>query len=182
VLRSTEPLARMDRNPSPAPQGLVRAAAASTAMTAPEQNRLCPTCWVSQEHRSLVSNESRRAVTSNLAASEGRYPGAFPLAVIFARIRVHDVVRWHKALLESEALRREHGIVVRSVYRDSLYSNGFIIVLDAEDLERAKAFYALDQLRDRLAQSGVEWVSELWMGTEYTAQEAAEDREGLRLR
>lgn len=89
------------------------------------------------------------------------------MAVIFARIQVSDLKRWHAAFLEADPIRRQHGVSVRAIYRDAFYDNGLIVVLNAEDLERAQAFYSSDEQRQRMARSGVERPAEMWMGTDF---------------
>jgi hypothetical protein len=89
------------------------------------------------------------------------------MAVIFARIQVADIGRWHAAFLEADPIRREQGISVRAIYRDATYHNGLIVVLDAEDLDRAQEFYNSDEQRQRMARSGIERPAEFWMGTAF---------------
>jgi hypothetical protein len=86
------------------------------------------------------------------------------VAVIFARIRVSDIDRWHAAFLEADPIRREQGISVHAIYRDATYHNGLIVMLDVEDLDRAQEFYNSDEQRQRMARSGIERPAELWMG------------------
>jgi hypothetical protein len=87
------------------------------------------------------------------------------MAVIYARIRVADVERWHAAFLEAAPIRREHGITTRAIYKDSTYHDGLIVVLNAEDLETAEEFYHSDEQLRRMARSGIERPAEMWMGT-----------------
>jgi hypothetical protein len=87
------------------------------------------------------------------------------MALIFARIRVSDVDAWRAAFAEADALRREHGIVTREIYRDATYHDGLILLLDAADLEAAQRFYHAAEQSQRMARSGLERPAEMWMAT-----------------
>lgn len=89
------------------------------------------------------------------------------MAVVFARIRVADLDRWKAAFLESDEVRRGFGLTTRSVFRDATYANGVIVVLNAEDLERAQEFFSSEEQRQRMARSGIERPAEWWMGTDF---------------
>jgi hypothetical protein len=93
------------------------------------------------------------------------------VAVIFARIRVADFARWRRAFAESEPIRREHGITTRELYRDATYHDGLIVVLDAEDVGRAQAFYNSADQRQRMVSSGMERPAEMWMGSPLPASD-----------
>lgn len=86
------------------------------------------------------------------------------MAVVFARIRVSDIEKWKMAFAEGELSRREAGVTFRAMYRDAGYWNGILLVLDCEDVERAQAYYASDEQRQRIARSGLETPAEMWMG------------------
>jgi hypothetical protein len=88
------------------------------------------------------------------------------MPVLFARYRVDDLAAWKTAFEANAANRRDYGLTARAVYRDATYSNGVIVIYDAEDLERAHDFYHSDAQRERMAASGMKRAPEFWMGTD----------------
>ncbi len=93
------------------------------------------------------------------------------MPVLFARFRVVDLERWKAAFHENEANRREHGLTVRAVYHDATYLNGIVILYEAEDLERGQDFFQSDAQRERMRFLGLERPAELWMATEFAAED-----------
>ncbi len=93
------------------------------------------------------------------------------MPVLFARFRVVDLERWKAAFHENEMNRREHGLTVRAVYHDATYVNGIVILYEAEDLERGQDFFHSDTQRERMKFLGLERPAELWMATEFSAED-----------
>lgn len=93
------------------------------------------------------------------------------MPVLFARFRVVDLERWKAAFHENETNRREHGLTVRAVYHDATYASGIVIVYEAEDLERGQDFFHSDAQRERMKFLGLERPAELWMATEFSAED-----------
>jgi hypothetical protein len=88
------------------------------------------------------------------------------MPVLFARYRVDDLPAWRKAFEANAEARRAHGLTAKAVYRDATYSNGVIVVYEADDLERAHDFYHSDDQRERMATSGIKRAPEFWTGVE----------------
>ncbi len=81
---------------------------------------------------------------------------------IFGRLRVSDLPRWQDEFIAADPVRREYGLTVHAVYRDAVYHDGLIVVMQAEDLERAHDFYSSDTQRQRMSASGIERPAEMW--------------------
>ena len=88
------------------------------------------------------------------------------MPVLFARYRVGAFDAWRPAFEANEPNRREHGLTVRSIYRDATYADGVIVIYEADDLELAHDFYHSDAQRARMAVSGLKRAPEFWMGIE----------------
>ncbi len=88
------------------------------------------------------------------------------MPVVFARIRVGDFDRWKTAFDSHEPYRREQGITLKAIYRDASYWNGILVILEAEDVEKAQTYYSSDEQRQRMSQSGLERPAELWIGSD----------------
>lgn len=86
---------------------------------------------------------------------------------IFGRLRVSDLARWQDEFIAADAMRREYGLTLHAVYRDAVYHDGLIVVMHAEDLERAHDFYSSDQQRQRMTRSGIERPAEMWTANEF---------------
>jgi heme-degrading monooxygenase HmoA len=74
---------------------------------------------------------------------------------ILIRHKVRDFTVWKTGFDSHDAKRTEAGMTVKHVLRGADDPNEVIVLVEAKDLERAKAFVASPELRQGMQSSGV---------------------------
>ena len=77
--------------------------------------------------------------------------------------KVKDFDGWRPGYEEHASRRAEYGISEVSLHRSADDPNDVVIVLRAEDLERARAFGTLPELREVMEQAGVISEPTIWL-------------------
>ena len=84
------------------------------------------------------------------------------MTTIYVRHPVKDYAHWRQSFDEHEAARRSHGLTVLKVQRNIDHPLEIILVLEAEDLARAREFAESAQLRIAMIRAGVVGRPEVW--------------------
>ncbi|HET7665985.1 MAG TPA: hypothetical protein VFK56_07940 [Mycobacterium sp.] len=68
--------------------------------------------------------------------------------IMLVKQQVADVERWNRVFCDPalEAIRRRHGLVVTGTYVDGTDPNTVIVVMDMENIDKAKQFAASSEL------------------------------------
>jgi hypothetical protein len=77
-------------------------------------------------------------------------------SIMLVKQRVADIAQWKAVFTdpELEKTRQEHGLYVTGMYRAADEPATVIVVMDMEDLERAKAFAQSDVLTEARTKAG----------------------------
>jgi hypothetical protein len=75
--------------------------------------------------------------------------------VMMVRHQVDDYATWRAAFDEQDDVRNASGLTNVRVYQSADNPNEVVILLDAADLEQAKAFASSDELKARMMNAGV---------------------------
>ena len=84
------------------------------------------------------------------------------MTTIIVRHTVADFDKWKPFFEENRGFRESHGITDGSVYRDASAANDVVIVMQVEDLARAKEFVASPDLKKTMQQAGVISEPAVW--------------------
>lgn len=76
--------------------------------------------------------------------------------VMVVKQRIADVARWNRVFCDAEldAVRRSHGLVVTGTYVDGDSPETIIVVMDMDDIERARAFAGSTELATARERAG----------------------------
>ena len=80
---------------------------------------------------------------------------------VLVRFHVQDFDSWKPVFDEFSTLRREYGSQGGRVFQSSDNPNAVTIQLDWDNLENAKRFYAMDQVRQAMQLAGVQGAPEI---------------------
>lgn len=88
------------------------------------------------------------------------------MSTIFVRHTVADYDTWKPGFDEHGAVRRDHGLTDAGLYRDIENPNDLTVVLNADDLGRAREFLGSDDLRETMGRLGVVSQPDVWITNE----------------
>ena len=83
------------------------------------------------------------------------------MATLLVRHRVTNFDKWKKVFDRFEGLREKHGFTGHSVHRDETDPNIVVIVNHVGDMAEAKNYGASHELRDAMAEAGVQGAPEI---------------------
>jgi len=76
-------------------------------------------------------------------------------AVMMVRHQVADYPKWREVFDDQEAVRQSSGLDNVRVYQSADNPDEIVILLDAADLEKARAFAGSEELKARMIDAGV---------------------------
>lgn len=82
-------------------------------------------------------------------------------ALMMVRHQVVDYAKWRAVFDEQEEVREASGLDNVRVYQSASDANEVVILLDAADLEKAKAFAGSEELKARMMNAGVKGKPEI---------------------
>jgi len=92
------------------------------------------------------------------------------MPALLIRHKVTDYATWQSVFDEQEATRRAYGCQLGRLFRNISDPNEIVILLEWDNLERARLFAQSDDLRDELKRAEVADEPDLWFLGE-TSQE-----------
>jgi heme-degrading monooxygenase HmoA len=84
------------------------------------------------------------------------------MPALLIRHRVEDYATWKPVFDAEESTRRANGSQGARLFRNADDPNETLILLDWDDLERARLFVQSDDLRDAMEHAGVVDEPDLW--------------------
>ena len=84
----------------------------------------------------------------------------------FIRHHVSDYAAWREVYDSFGDVQREHGVRAEAVHRGVDDPNDVTVTHDFDDAEAAKAFFALQELKEAMQRSGVEGEPTFWLAEE----------------
>lgn len=81
---------------------------------------------------------------------------------LLIRHRVADVAAWRKVFEEQEILRRANGSQGGRLFHTAADPNEVLVLLEWDDLERARLFVDSDDLQEAMSRSGLTGEPEIW--------------------
>ena len=81
---------------------------------------------------------------------------------LLMRHRVADYPAWKAAFDEHEITRHANGSQGGRLFRDVADPNEILVLLEWDDLERARLFVDSDDLKEGLIRSGVAGATDIW--------------------
>ena len=81
---------------------------------------------------------------------------------LLIRHHVADYAAWKAVFDEQELTRRANGSQGGRLFRDAADPNEVLLLLEWDDLERARLFADSDDLREAMARAGVTDQPDLW--------------------
>jgi hypothetical protein len=115
----------------------------------------------------------RKTRRSRCGFSRPRIAAMFPTILsggtmpkIFVRHSVKDYAEWKVAFDEREDLRLDYGFTRHWLHRDADDPSIVVVVLDTDDLGRAREFLSSDALKDAMRSAGVLGTPEVWVCTD----------------
>ena len=85
---------------------------------------------------------------------------------LFIHHHVSDYAAWREVYDSFGDAQREHGVRAEAVYRGIDDPNDVTVTHDFDDAEAAKAFFALQELKEAMQRSGVEGEPAFWLAAE----------------
>jgi heme-degrading monooxygenase HmoA len=77
------------------------------------------------------------------------------MAYIVTHANVQDFAAFQQAFAAGEALRKAHGARSARIFQNPSDPHDVVLLVEWEDLERARQFYQSTELRERQQQAGV---------------------------
>jgi len=84
----------------------------------------------------------------------------------FIHHHVSDYAAWREVYDSFGDAQREHGVRAEAVHRGVDDPNDVTVTHDFDDAEAAKAFFALQELKEAMQRSGVEGEPAFWLAAE----------------
>jgi heme-degrading monooxygenase HmoA len=81
---------------------------------------------------------------------------------LLIRHRVRDVARWQGVFAEQGVVRQANGSRGGQVLRSDADPNEIVVLLEWDDLERARLFADSDDLREAMNRGGVDDRPDIW--------------------
>jgi heme-degrading monooxygenase HmoA len=81
---------------------------------------------------------------------------------LLIRHRVADVAAWRKVFEEQEILRRANGSQGGRLFHTAADPNEVLVLLEWDDLERARLFVDSDDMQEAMNRSGLTGEPEIW--------------------
>ena len=81
---------------------------------------------------------------------------------LLIRHKVEDYATWASVFAEQESTRRANGSRGGRLFRSAANPNEVLLLLEWDDLERARLFVDSDDLREALARAGVIDRPDIW--------------------
>jgi sortase (surface protein transpeptidase) len=88
------------------------------------------------------------------------------MVTLFVRHAVADYDIWKQGYDDAKSLQKEHGVLAESVYRDADDDSVVIVTHKFQDVESARAFINLDELKSGMQEAGVQGQPTFWFGEE----------------
>ncbi|MBI5651890.1 MAG: hypothetical protein HZC40_15855 [Chloroflexi bacterium] len=88
------------------------------------------------------------------------------MATVIIRFQVQDFTKWKPTFDEFSTLRREHGSQGGRVFQSAENPNAVTIELDWDNVENARRFYAMDNVRQAMQRAGVQGAPEFTYSTQ----------------
>lgn len=85
------------------------------------------------------------------------------MAAMLIRLQVTDFAAWMPAFAEEGSVRRAHGVRQEHVFRNALDPNEVFVLLDWDDLARARLYADSDDARVAAWQAVVTDAPEVWL-------------------
>lgn len=82
---------------------------------------------------------------------------------LLIRHKVQDYGTWESVFDEHESTRRANGSLGGRQFRNAIDPNELLLLLEWDDLERARLFADSDDLREAMAQAGVTDRPDIWL-------------------
>lgn len=83
------------------------------------------------------------------------------MTYLLGRAAVEDFEAWKSAFDEFESFRADHGQAGYQVYRNRDDPNEAVVLFEWDDDEDPRAFFASDEMQERLAEAGVKGQPDL---------------------
>lgn len=83
------------------------------------------------------------------------------MVYLLARSRVDDFETWQSNFEQNDSYRTEHGQQGHQVFHSSDDPNEVVVLFEWDDHENARALFDSDEMRDRLADAGVQGQPEM---------------------
>jgi hypothetical protein len=77
------------------------------------------------------------------------------MAYVLVRSKVQDFAKWKVSYNGHVAERKAAGLTERHVFRNADHPNEVILLFEASDLDKARAFASSADLRQRMQEAGV---------------------------
>ncbi|MFN8594333.1 MAG: hypothetical protein U0031_23010 [Thermomicrobiales bacterium] len=84
------------------------------------------------------------------------------MPLLLIRHRIASYPTWRAVFDEHEVLRRANGSRGGQVFRSAADPREILLLLDWDDLERARLFVDSDDLREAMAQAGITDQPDFW--------------------
>ena len=84
------------------------------------------------------------------------------MPVVLIRHRVADYNAWRPVFDEDEPVRRANGSWQGRIFRSADDGNEVVVLLEWDDLDRARLFADSDDLREAMDRAGVTDRAEIW--------------------
>ncbi len=84
------------------------------------------------------------------------------MPTLLIRHKVTDYATWQSVFDEQEATRRAHGCQLGRLFRNVSDPSEILILLEWDDIERARLFAQSDDLREELKRAEVTDEPDLW--------------------
>jgi heme-degrading monooxygenase HmoA len=98
------------------------------------------------------------------------------MTLVVVRHEVADYPTWKAVFDAALDLRHQHGERSCRIFHDAGHVNQLILLLEWENLEKARAFMASDELKAQMAKAGVKGEPRVEFATEmYTVRRSAAD-------
>ena len=81
---------------------------------------------------------------------------------LLIRCQITDYARWKAVFDEHEVLRRANGSQGGKLFRSAANAHELLVLLDWDDLERARLFVDSDDLQEALRRAGVTGEADIW--------------------
>ena len=85
------------------------------------------------------------------------------MPALLLRHRVADYAAWKAVFDEHETTRRANGSQGGWLFRDATDPRAFLLLLEWDDLERARLYADSDDLREAMARAGVTDGPDIWL-------------------
>jgi hypothetical protein len=84
---------------------------------------------------------------------------------MFVHHQVTDYATWRKSYNSFAPIQKKHGVIYQAVYQSTDDPNDITVVHDFHNLDAAKAFAALPELKAAMEKSGVKGAPQIWYTT-----------------